>query len=272
MPLIKMPAVRNVIASSVATLEIPVGPTYNGLMLELGGTAFTKTHISKIELRLNSKPFMTWSGNTLQSRNDYLGESSVVTHLFIPFIEAKMKSFGGMYGGQLVTDESSGVKDFIAEITIGAATAPELDVWAEVQEAPPKGSPGRDLITGVFYRPENIAGADTWPIVTPHGRNAQRILKRLYIFDATPIVTAISVKKNGIPIYEDVTIAANDALQAAFYKVPQTNVVVFDPVVLDDAKRGVNMGNARHWQIDVTTDAAGTLYLYEEVIGKLRLF
>ena len=267
---IQLPDIRGVQNSGIATISIPVGPTLNGVMLALGGTSFTKAHVTQVQFRGDSKPFFTTSGPIQDLINAYHGDTVVSDHIWIPFCEKDAKTLGGIYGGQVVTEGV--VQSLTAEVTIAGATSPTLTEHAMVQEAPKANAAGRDLLAGMFYRPEPIAGADTWPVVLPYGRNSQRVIKRVYFSDPDDIITALTVKKNGIPIHENVSRSTMEAMQKHSGKVPQSNFVVYDPVLMGDMKRSVNAANARHMQFDVTCSGQGTIHIYEQVLGKLRLF
>ena len=269
---IQLPDIRGVQNSGTATVNIPVGPTINGVMFKLSNNtgAFTKSHIEEVVFRGDSKPFFTTTGAIQDLINGYHGDTIVTDHLWVPFVEKKAATLGGMYGGQVVSDGV--MRSLKAEVKITGATNPVLEAHAMVQEAPPEKAPGRELLAGMFTRPEAISGADTWPIVLPYGAASQRVIKRVYFHDPSGIITALTVKKNGIPIFESVPVATIEAMQKHSGKVPQSNMVVWDPVLMMDMKRAVNAANARHMQFDVTTSGAGTINIYEEVLGKLSLF
>ena len=274
-----LPSVRNVGASQIASVEIPHGPTHNRLAFELGGT-FTKSHLDKIELRANSKPFFTVTGDHLASMNAYKGQAAKATVLELPLIETRARTLGGMYHGQMVTDPWSGIVNIGAEITIGAGPiSPTMNVYSLVTESPgdPQGMShwereARDMFSGLLYRPEAITGAGDWPLNFPKGPESPRILKRMYFFDPSGILTTIKVKRNGRWIFEPASVDVIESDQMAFGLVPQSGLVVVDFILSGDSKRGINMANSRTWQVNVETTGAGTLHIYEEVISKLNYF
>ena len=51
----KLPAFNNVFAGATASVAIPLGMTYERILLKLGGTSLTKAHLTKIRLRANNK-------------------------------------------------------------------------------------------------------------------------------------------------------------------------------------------------------------------------
>ncbi len=257
---------QNVAANSVASLELPLGPTYHEIILKLGGT-FTHAHITGIRCKLNGKVFFEITGTYLDAITDYKGETTAATFLSIPFCELDAKTINGMYMGAIRTGPAAGVASFTIEVTIGAATSPTLEsvsiVSANAKE------PGS--ITAMFNHPQTYAAGGDYFITLPHGPNAQRVLKRAYFFH-TGDMSALSVLKNGIEIFEDMSEAWAEYLTERRKKVWQTNLFVFDPIDLMDLASMVNMTDAYDLRFKISLDAADTVNVYAEYMGFLGQF
>lgn len=55
----------NVVANGIATVSLPVGMSYNRIILALGGT-FTKAMITNVKVRLNGKVVFENTGSRLE--------------------------------------------------------------------------------------------------------------------------------------------------------------------------------------------------------------
>jgi len=64
-----MPSFEGVAANSTATCRLPLGLTYNQIMLAYGGTSFTPADMTEIRLVANGKPVQRWAGADLDSVN-----------------------------------------------------------------------------------------------------------------------------------------------------------------------------------------------------------
>lgn len=253
----------NVVASGVASLELPKGMTYNRILLKLGGTTFTKAMITRIVAKLNGKIFYDTTGSRLDSVNKYRGLADDAAYLTIDFTEPKAKTVGGMNGGAIGTQ--SGVSSFTLEVTIAGATAPTLESWSMLSEPQPLG-----LIMGLVHHPVTFSAGGKFPIVLPHGPRAGHLIKRVHFFHTN--MTELEVKKNGLVIFESMETAINSFIQEEYSKVPQSGLYVYDPVVTNDVKRVLATANAQSLQFNATVSAADTVNVYSEYIGRLDQF
>lgn len=253
----------NVVASGVASLELPLGMTYNRIILKLGGTTFTKAMITRIVAKLNGKNFYDITGSRLDDINLYRGLTADAAYLTIDFNEPFAKTVGGMQGGAIGT--AAGVSSFTLEVTIAGATAPTLESYSMLSEPQPLG-----LIMGLVHHPVTFSAGGKFPIVLPHGPQAGHLIKRVHFFHTN--MTILEVKKNGLLIFEDMAIAINEFIQGEYNKVPQSGLYVYDPIVTNDVKRVLATANAASLQFNVTVSAADTVDTYAEYIGRIEQF
>lgn len=256
----KLPPFFNVVPSGVASCEIPLGMTVNQIMLKLGGT-FTAANITRIVGKLNGKIFYDISGTNLDLMNKYKGHAADASYLMVDFCEADAKTVGGMYAGGIGTAQF--VSSFVLEVHISGATSPTLEGKMVVTEPRPLGP-----INAIVHHPVSLSAGGKFPIILPHGRDAQMLIERVHFFHEGDM-TALEIKKNGLVIFEDMLTADNEYLQKYFGKTPQTNHYVFDPVVNKDLKRVLDTATANTLQYYATVSAAETIDIHVEAIAQL---
>lgn len=259
----------NVVASGTASLDIDdLGPTYHAILLELGGTSFTKAHITSIIAKLNGKPFFTIDGTNLQAINDYKSYDSDVSYLMIDFAEWANKTIGGNLLGSIVT--AKGISKFSLQVTISGATAPTLESYSLVSPLVPGAEQVSDLICGMISHPINLGAAGKFPIVLPYGPEAGHLIKRVYFF--SNYITELEVKRNGVPIHGDMGANANDYFQTYFKRTPQAGLYVYDAVMTKDFTQMLDTSKAQTLLFNITVSQATTVDVYLEAIGKLSAF
>ena len=223
---------QNVVATGVAVCDLNkfLGSVLEKLTLTLGGT-FTKSMITYLVLKANGKIIFESSGTNLDTANLYNGASSDATILKIDFMDRKAITPNARQAGAIDLSVGSGITSFRLEVTISGATAPTLVGFADV--SPPTSDPAEAGIRGLIMRKHRIsyvaAAAGTFAIPIPHldpagGGSAYR---RIFLYSAN--CTGFKTVREGIAEHE-LTKLQNEAAQKDNFKVPQANLVVFDPV------------------------------------------
>jgi hypothetical protein len=249
-----------VVGDGVASLELPIGMTYNRIYLKLGGTTFAKSNISRIVLKINGKIFFDISGTNLDLLNDYKGMGLGADYLCLDFIEAKAKTVGGQYIGAIGTLE--GVTSFIMEVTISGATAPTLESWSEVSSPAPMG-----LISTLISHTATYAAAGEFPLVLPHGKEAGLLIQRVLFYHTN--MTELEVKKNGVVIFESMPIAVNSQIQTGYGRTPQAGLYVYDTIINNDVFQVLDTTNAQSLSYNITVSASDTITVLTEAIADL---
>jgi len=244
----------------VASLELPVGMTYNRIYVKLGGTTFAKSNISRIVLKMNGKIFYDISGANLALLNSYKDMNMGTNFFCIDFIEDKAKTVGGQYIGAIGTLD--GVTSFIMEITISGATDPTLESWSEVSSPMPL-----KLISSLISHTATYAAAGEFPLVLPHGKEAGLLIQRVLFFHSN--MTELEVKKNGVIIFESMPTAVNSQIQTCYGRVPQTGLYVFDTIINNDVKQVLDTSNAQSLSYNITVSASDTVTVLTEAIADL---
>ena len=250
----------NVVASGVASLELPVGMTYNKIFFKMSGTTFARSHITRCVCKLNGKIFYDVSATRLQSINTYKNGKSDTSFFVIDFTEKEAKTIGGMQAGGIGTGE--GVTNFIVELTISGATAPAIESWSMISEPMPL-----TLITALIHHTATFSAAGTFPIVLPHGPESKHLVKRVFFFHSN--MTKVLVKKNGIIIYEALDTDTLAYIEQDFGKTPAAGMMVVDYINNDNLKEILDISTAQSMQYDITVSAADTVHVYSEILATL---
>ncbi len=229
---IALDAFQNVANNGVAINDLNklLGTVLEKLTFTLGGT-FTKAMITSIQLKANGKVIWETSGSRLELSNAYNGGASDVTVLKMDFMDRKAITVNARQAGALDLSAGSGITQLRLEVTIAGATSPTLVGFADV--SPPTNDPAESQIRYLIRRRHQatvvIGGAGQFALPVPHidpaggGSNYTRI----YVYSAQ--MNALKTVRDGITEHE-LTKLQNEAAQKDNFKVPQTSLVVFDPV------------------------------------------
>ena len=261
MLLIKNLPFTNVAASGVASVSLPVGMSYNRIILQLGGTTFTKSMITDIKVRVNGKVIFQNTGARLDLINSYRKRGTSANFLVIDFTEPDAKDMAEQYIGNINTAKD--VSSVTLEVTIAGATAPTLDSWSELGAPAPLGVLAKQIL---FTNSFAGAGKFGFKIIDVANRGA--ILKRVH-FNHTGQVTAVEVKKNGIVIFDNVTTAVNTFYQLDYNKVGQTNMFTFDPCLDNNYSNSIKTQDMVSLEFNITTGGADTITACVEALDLL---
>ena len=223
---------NNVVASGVAICDCNklLGSVVEKFLFTLGGT-FTKSMITLIQLKANGKVIYETTGSNLDAAMLYNGMQSDATLLKLDFMDHKARTVNAWQAGALDLSAKSGITSLRLEVTTSGATSPTLVGVADV--SPPTEDPAEAGIRWLIARKhritQTIGAAGTFALAIPHldpaggGSN----FRRIYIYSAN--CTAIKTVREGVAEHE-VTKLQNEGNQKDYFKVPQSNLVVFDPV------------------------------------------
>lgn len=226
---LKLQPFTNVVNSGVAVTDLRhlFGYGLQRLILNLGGT-FTKSMITGLQLKANSKVIVDTDGAKMDLRNQYRGISANASFLTLDFMELFAKSKLGMEAGTL--DTTVGIRDLRLEVQIAGATNPTLQGVAEVTTPQIAGEyqAVRPLISRIHRMTQTIGAAGEFALQVPHlDPNAGgSIFKRIAIYSAN--MTAARVERNGVRELDIYSKAFNDFNQAEYKKVPQAGLFMLD--------------------------------------------
>lgn len=222
---------QNVVASGVAIGDLNklLGSVLEKLTMTLGGT-FTMAMITLVQLKANAKVIWESTGSNLDASNLYNGGVTDATILKIDFMDHLAVTVNSRQVGAIDLSIGSGISTFRIEITIAGATAPTLVGFADV--SPPSADPAEASIRGLIGRRHQItyvapaAGEFDIPVSHLDPAGGGSVYRRIFLYSAN--CTAIRTVREGVTEHQ-LTKLQNENAQKDYRKVPQANLVVFDP-------------------------------------------
>ena len=227
--LITLNPFNNVVASGVANVDLSnlFGYSIERLYLQLGGTSFTKSMVTGIQLKANGKIIWDSDGAKANSRMVYRGVSADPNFITLDFLELCALTDVGLQSGAL--DTTLGLKNLRLELTISGATAPTLTGWAEVfqPQTDSRMQAVRPLIARVHRTTQTIGAAGTFPLQVPHldPLAGGSIFKRINVFSSN--MTGCKTYRNGIVVHDSVS-AVNNRRQLDYKRLPQASLYMLD--------------------------------------------
>lgn len=264
---VKLLSFNNVQATGLCNVDLDglKGFTIERIVLGLGGTTFTKSMLTGIQIKANGKVVFDTTGPRTDSRMQYRGITANANFLTLDFSEIRAKTENGQSIGAI--DTTAGISSLKMEIQITGATAPTLVGWAEV--SPPQleavNQPTRGLISRVHSASQTIGAAGTFALSVPHFSvsDGGSIFKRIAVFSAN--MNALQIKKNGV-ITEESTKALNDYQANEYKKVPQAGLYMIDFIIDDNQSQAFNTRDAQTMEILGTFSAGETIIIEVETL------
>lgn len=222
---------QNVVASGIAICDLNklLGSVLEKMTLTLGGT-FTRAMMTKVELKANGKTIWESDGTKIDAVSQYINTAADATIVKIDFMARDARTVNAFQAGALDLSAKSGITSLRLEITIAGATSPTLVGFADV--SPPTDDPAEAGIRWLSARRTRatvvIGAAGEFALPIPHldpaggGSNYRKI----FLFSAN--CTKIKTMREGVTEHE-LTKLQNESAQKDNKRVPQANLVVFDP-------------------------------------------
>lgn len=268
---IKLPLVQNIGPNQRATIRLPLGRTYNKIMLFCEGN-ITAALISNIVLQVNAGEKQRWKTSAhVQALNSYKKGTSHASVLTLNFLEPDAHDIASQTLGTYALTAEAGVQDAVLEFDLGNYTnsaASKITAVAEV-DVP---SANR-LIVRNRYLQKTLAGAVEEQIIIPSGLNGEQV-KRILIFGDLAKIDSLYVRRDDSDEFQGLNIAQNEYLQRDYGKVPQAGLMVVDFIVNDLQSDMLNTAQimgpggktipVQNLDIRMTTNAAGTFDIYVE--------
>jgi len=263
-----LPPFLNVTATGVATMKLPkYANTVNRIVLQLGGTTFTKAMITDIKVKIGQRTVYNTTGTYLDAINKYKGIFDAANFLTIDFTERDAPSLDGKEIGGY--DMTAWQDDMFLEITITGATAPTLSASAMLTA--PQGQGAGEIIHKLLYLPASTNVGGKFPInFSP--RSA--LVKRIHVFytgtDWTGVtvdgnVNRMEIKKNGLTVFDAMSTVAR-FIQQEYRKVPQSKHFAVDFITDNNQSAALITSDAASLEINSYLTAADNLNVYVEVL------
>lgn len=260
----RMPSFEGVAAGATATLRLPIGLTYEQLLISYAGV--TLPQITEIRVVGNGKTFQRYtSASRLDMMNRFTGRAAAAGVLLIDFTRYGLRTRQGeevtaLGTGVASKDGSTELSTLAVEIDIdAAAAAPALSCKA-VQSAPqPLG-----LIRHVRefgYNPSASGEYEISDIPKGHLFNAVHFV--------SANVTALKIDRDGYAVFER-SAAENSLIQADGVRVPQAGVFTFDPTEIGNGGETLQTAGVFDLRFIATMSAAGALPVVVESIAPLN--
>lgn len=274
--IINGPAFSNVVATGKATADFRafIGRTIDRIVLQLGGTTFTKAMITNVRLLANERVIFEDTGSRIDTRNQYRGLAANAAFLPLDFSEIRAHSNLDKYAGAIDT-LGAGIASLTAEVDISGATAPTLSCQVQYRRSPavlPAESVYNRLIAKSINKSFSFAGSGTFPMTLALARHPDSFVKRIHLFGT--IVTAVKVRKtylagNVLEEFIDVTDAQNDFYQGEYQRTPQASHVCIDFIPDCDVRAALPLGDAAAMEYLLTVSGAGVVTAVTELLDPL---
>lgn len=270
---VQLMQIQNVGPNQRATVRLPLGVTYNKIVLFTAGN-LTAALLSNIVLKVNGSERLRWkTAAQLQARNSYNGNAADANALEFDFISRFAKDEAAMTLGAYAATSQAGVQDMTLEFDIGAYTvtaASTINGIAEI-DVP---SANRLIVRNRVYQ-KVLSGAVEEQINIPYGMNGEQ-LQRLYIFGNLANIESVRVRREGADEFEALRQTQNEFFQKTYGKTPQAGLFVVDFTEHSLAGHMLNTAMIigadgkptpiQNMDIRLKTTAAGTFDVYTESI------
>lgn len=270
---VKLPLIQNVGPNQRVTIRLPLGVTYNKIVLFAGGN-ITAALMSNIVLKVNGSERMRWNTQAhLQARNSYNRGASDATILELDFVDNHGKDEAAMTLGAYAATAEAGVQDLTLEFDLGTYVVTAASVITGVAEVDVP-SANRLILRNRYFQ-RVFSGATEEQLVIPFGINGEQ-LKRIYFFGTLTQLNHVRVRREGADEYEQITVKEAEFFQRTYQKVPQAGLYVVDFTEHDLMGHMLNTaqilgpdGKPRPIQnldVRLNVNAAGTWNIYTESI------
>lgn len=270
---VRLPLIQNVGPNQRVTIRLPLGVTYNKLILFCGGNINTAL-ISNIVLKLNGSERLRWNTSAqLVARNAYNRGASDAQILELDFIERLAKDEAAMTLGAYAATAEAGVQDLTLEFDLGTYTVNAASVITGVAEVDVP-SANRLIVRNRFFQ-RVFSGATEEQLVLPFGMNGEQ-LKRIYLFGTLAQLNHVRVRREGADEYEQIAVREAEFFQRTYGKTPQAGLYVVDFTEHDLVGHMLNTariigpdGKPREIQnldVRINVNAAGTWNIFTESI------
>lgn len=189
--------VQNVASGQKAIINLPLGPTYDKIIVEMGGGWNASTHIVLVEIKANGRRIFTDTGVNIYYRNAYRGRYTDGNRMVIDFTEPDSRN--GANEQLLASIPSAMLKSLTVEVTLMVQTGtPTMNVFAES-----RGPSNNPFILKRLDFTQSFAQTGVQSLVLPSGASGG-IIKRLFLHPSTGAsqITSVDLRVNRVSIWE----------------------------------------------------------------------
>lgn len=277
----RMPSFESVAAGSTATARLPIGATYEQLLISYSGTTFDLSHITEIRVVGNGKTMMRYptvgaisGGQLLDKINQYEGRAAAAGILVLDFNRFGIRTrtneeLTGIGTGmspshpKYKTAGGTGVElsTLYLEIDIKAtAVAPVLASKAIQSPFRPMG-----LVKKVRHFIYTAGGAGDVEISDlPRGD----LINKMYVHSTDINSMKVETDRN---VRFERNKAENELVQGDGVRVPQAGMYVFDPSEIGNGSEALPTFGVQDFRLTFDMAAGGSLPITVEYVGVLEL-
>lgn len=255
----KMPSFEGVTTGSTATLRMPIGRTYEQLIIEMG-VAVT-ADIDEIRIVANGQVIHRYSGAELDIMNGFEKRTaSGDAILIVDFNRHGLRTRAGEEFTKIGTGLDGIVSTLSCEVDLAAGIVgtPTLTARA-VQSAP--SALGAILKLRKFQYTAGAAG-DFEISDLPKGD----LINKIYFAKAG--INTVKIERDNFVVFERPA-ATNTRIQTDGERTPQTNYYVYDPTEAGNGAEGMVTQNVKDLRFILDLAASGGLTVIVEYVGGL---
>ncbi|MBW3530674.1 major capsid protein P2 [Shewanella sp. NKUCC06_TVS] len=259
---VKLPSFSNVAAGNTATLELPIGRTYD--KIHIAYTGVTLAQMKNIRLEVNGKAILEFKdGQALADYNKFYKRNTAVGVLDFHFKRDEMKTLleSRMFGLGTQSGSSGIISNVTMRIEIDAAAAtPKLEGYAIQSDKAEIG-----YITKIKNFPvalnEGITEIDKIP------RPASASIAAFHIITAA-VVTKVELEIDSLKAFESGKTLL-EKIQVDHGRSPQAGRVTLDFVLEGDMLQAIPLAGLQDLRLRVYTEGAGAATVVVEYFDGL---
>lgn len=259
--------VQNVASGQKAIINLPLGPTYDKIIIEMGNGYNGNSSIASIEIKANGRRIFTDTGANVYARNAFRGIYVDAARCLVDFTEAASRN--GANEQLLASIPSAMLKSLTVEVQLIASGGnPTMAVFAESRQ--PSNNP---FILKRLDFTQSFAQQGVQSLMLPSGASGG-IIKRLWLHPSTGASSHISnvdMRVNRVSIW-DVTKDVIEYNQRANKLSPQGGFLCMDFVEDGNLAQALNTERAKEIELRLTLAAAMSItgfVDYIDPIGRL---
>ncbi len=263
--IVKLPSLSRVTPGSKATLELPIGPTYENILFTASGTGLTTAAFKRIDVLLDGKVVQTYKNlDRLIAINSYYNRSTdSASQFMLHFFRGELMDVVYRRAPGIGTSD---VQTFHIEIELDSAAPSDIAMEAHAT-VDPEPQP-----LGVFFKvreyPHSAAVAGQVEIdKLPRGA----FYGAIHLFKSD--VSAVEVELDQVKVI-DATKSVLERMQKSatpVARVPQTaSATHIDMMLEGDVAQAFKTDSVRDFRVKMTLDTAGATDIVTETLDTLQ--
>lgn len=267
--IIRLPSLSNVVPGAIATLEMPIGPTYEKIIFDVtAASGLDATDIGRINVLIDGEVIQTYKNLArLNALNDYYGReadsmSGTAAQFVLHLNRAELESAVWRQAPGIGTDD---VQTFHIEIEIASGAPASIAMKAHALV-----NPARQKLGAFFRVREFPANSSTSGVFEADKLPRGAWYSAIHLFKSD--VDAVEVEANGIKIV-DATKAVLERTQkgaSPVKRVPQTASATHVDMITDgNLLESLPTANLSDFRVKMTLGTFGAVDIVTETLDTL---